>query len=205
MRTIRIGLSLLAATATLAALSACSGTGTPTASPTATSTADATTTTATQHATPPTTPSPSATGTAQGSCGTESAATAVQQAVATLPRPVPNLPDATWDASHADTSGYDPCAALAWSVVSVADGTPSSPNAILLFHDGKYLGTATKVQYPFEPTVTRKSETSIAVTYRYAKQTDANANPSGTADATFTWDTAAGKVEMTGAVPPASS
>jgi len=205
MRTIRIGLSLLAATATLAALSACSGTGTPTASPTATSTADATTTTATQHATPPTSPSPSATGTAQGSCGTESAATAVQQAVATLPRPVPNLPDATWDASHADTSGYDPCAALAWSVVSVADGTPSSPNAILLFHDGKYLGTATKVQYPFEPTVTRKSDTSIAVTYRYAKQTDANANPSGTADATFTWDTAAGKVEMAGAVPPASS
>ncbi|MEN0101602.1 MAG: LppP/LprE family lipoprotein [Curtobacterium sp.] len=205
MRTIRIGLSLLAATATLAALSACSGTGTPTASPTATSTADATTTTATQHATPPTSPSPSATGTAQGSCGTESAATAVQQAVATLPRPVPNLPDATWDASHADTSGYDPCAALAWSVVSVADGTPSSPNAILLFHDGTYLGTATKVQYPFEPTVTRKSETSIAVTYRYAKQTDANANPSGTADATFTWDDAAGKVEMAGAVPPASS
>jgi len=205
MRTIRIGLSLLAATATLAALSACSGTGTPTASPTATSTADATTTTATQHATPPTSPSPSATGTAQGSCGTESAATAVQQAVATLPRPVPNLPDATWDASHADTSGYDPCAALAWSVVSVADGTPSSPNAILLFHDGKYLGTATKVQYPFEPTVTRKSDTSIAVTYRFAKQTDANANPSGTADATFTWDTAAGKVEMAGAVPPASS
>jgi len=203
MRTIRIGLSLLAATAALAALSACSGTGTPTASPTATSTADATTTTATQHATPPTSPSSSAT--AQGSCGTESAATAVQQAVATLPRPVPNLPDATWDASHADTSGYDPCAALAWSVVSVADGTPSSPNAILLFHDGKYLGTATKVQYPFEPTVTRKSDTSIAVTYRYAKQTDANANPSGTADATFTWDTAAGKVEMAGAVPPASS
>ncbi|SBN64657.1 LppP/LprE lipoprotein [Curtobacterium sp. 9128] len=203
MRTIRIGLSLLAATATLAALSACSGTGTPTASPTATSTADATTTTATQHATPPTSPSSSAT--AQGSCGTESAATAVQQAVATLPRPVPNLPDATWDASHADTSGYDSCAALAWSVVSVADGTPSSPNAILLFHDGKYLGTATKVQYPFEPTVTRKSDTSIAVTYRYAKQTDANANPSGTADATFTWDTAAGKVEMAGAVPPASS
>lgn len=205
MRTNRIGLSLLAATATLAALSACSGTGTPTASPTASSTADATTTTATQHATPPASPSPSTRGTAQGTCGTQSAAAAVQQAVATLPRPVPNLPDATWDASHADTSGYDPCAALAWSVVSVTDGTPSSPNAILLFHDGKYLGTATKVQYPFEPTVTRKSDTSIAVTYRYAKQTDANANPSGTANATFTWDDAAGKVEMQGAVPPASS
>lgn len=205
MRTIRIGLSLLAATATLTALSACSGTGTPTASPTASSTADATTTTATQHATPPASPSPSTTGTAQGTCGTQSAAAAVQQAVTTLPRPVPNLPDATWDASHADTSGYDPCAALAWSVVSVTDGTPSSPNAVLLFHDGKYLGTATKVQYPFEPTVTRKSDTSIAVTYRYAKQTDANANPSGTENATFAWDDAAGKVEMQGAVPPASS
>ncbi len=87
--------------------------------------------------------------------------------------------------------------------VSVVDGTASSPVAILLFHDGTYLGTATKEQYPFVPQVTRESAGAIRVEYRYPQGADSNADPSGRATATYTWDDAAGRVEMSGDVPPA--
>jgi hypothetical protein len=200
MQRTRIGLTLLTATAALTLLAGCSGGTVSPPARTVTATATAT------QATTSTTPSADANGTPGGtaSCGTASAATAVQQAVATLPRPVENLPDATWDASAADTSGYDPCAALSWAVVSVTGGTPSSPNAILLFHDGTYLGTATAEQYPFEPQVSRTAGDAIAVTYRYATATDSNANPSGSTQASFTWDASARKVTMQGSTPPAS-
>ncbi|MFZ7087251.1 LppP/LprE family lipoprotein [Curtobacterium sp. RRHDQ10] len=145
-----------------------------------------------------------ATGGAAGGCGTSSASTAVQHAILRIPDPIPSLPSAHWDAANADVSGYAPCSALSWAVVSVSDGTPSSPNAILLFHDGAFLGTATAEQYPFQPKVVRTSDAAIAVTYRYPEGNDANANPSGTADATFAWDDSAGKVVMHGSVPPAS-
>ncbi len=82
------------------------------------------------------------------------------------------------------------------------DSTGSSPSAILLFHDGTYLGTATKVQYPFTPEVTRTSDAAVSVTYRYPRDGESNAEASGRADATYRWDDAAGRVVMTGDVPP---
>lgn len=203
MRTTRIGLTLLTTAAAIAALTACSGSPTASSSASASSSATAATNDAASTSASPT-PAGSATPGSASTCGSASAAIAVQQAVATLPRPVPSIPDATWDAQEADTAGYDPCAPLSWAVVSVSAGTPSSPNAILLFHDGTYLGTATKEQYPFEPQVTRTSAAAVAVTYRFPKAGDANADPTGSANATYTWDAAQGKVVMTGSVPPAS-
>jgi hypothetical protein len=135
----------------------------------------------------------------RASCGTADAATAVRRAVATMHAPEVG----SWDAGAADTDGYDPCAALSWAVVGVVDGTPSSPNAILLFHDGRFLGTATATQYPFEPTVIRRSPDTIAVAYRYAKPADANADPTGTTLAMFTWSTTDSQVYMSGDTPPA--
>jgi hypothetical protein len=207
MRTTRISFSLLAAAATLATLSACTGSpgGASTQPRASTASAEPATSASTQPATAASaSPTDTETGTARTStsCGPYNATTAVQKAVIALPAPIPAVPSAHWDAPHAEDSGYDACAALSWAVVSVEGGTPSSPNAILLFHDGTFLGTATKVQYPFDPTVTRTAADAIHVTYRYAKPSDANANPSGTTNATFTWDTASSKVEMTGSVPP---
>lgn len=143
--------------------------------------------------TAPTSPTPT--------CGPTDGATVVGAAVARLAAPS-GLPDARWDASAADVSGYDACTALSWAVVPLAEGTASSPYAVLLFHQGTYLGTATKVQYPFEPQVARSSDAAIDVIYRYATATDPNAAPSGTTRATYTWDTAAQRVVLTGDVPP---
>lgn len=161
-------------------------TGTPTSTPTPAA-----------AATPAPVPTPSATPT----CGSEDPTSAIQQAAARLGAPA-GIAGAKWDTAGAARGGYDPCAALSWVVLRPTDSTGSSPSAILLFHDGTYLGTATKVQYPFTPEVTRTPDAAVSVTYRYPRDGESNAEASGRADATYRWDDAAGRVVMTGDVPP---
>jgi hypothetical protein len=183
----RTTMILLGASAALA-LSACTaGTAAPAASA-----PDASAAAATPAASPTESP-----------CGTASAADAVATGIATL-RPPGGLSGTEWDAERADVSGYDPCAALAWAVVTPVDGTVSSPSAILLFHDGTYLGTATAEQYAFFPAVQRTADDAIAVTYRYARDGEPNAMASGRTQATYTWDAGSGRVVMTGDTPPTS-
>ncbi len=80
--------------------------------------------------------------------------------------------------------------------------TASSPYAILLFHRGTYLGTATATQYGFLPMVVRTNPATIAVTYTYAQGADSNADPTGRAHASYSWNASTGKVDMTGNTPP---
>jgi len=163
-------------------------TGTPTSTPTPTPAAAAT-------------PAPVPTPSAAPTCGSEDPTSAIQQAATRLGAPA-GIAGAEWDTAGAARGGYDPCAALSWVVLRPANSTGSSPSAILLFHDGTYLGTATKVQYPFTPEVTRTSDAAVSVTYRYARDGESNAEASGRVDATYRWDDAAGRVVMTGDVPP---
>lgn len=206
MRTTRhtrpTGLLLIVAGASLALAGCTGGSGggpTATVTRTVTPTASASAPSSAPTGSAPTdgAPRPSAT----PSCGPSDGAAAAAGPVADLPLPA-GLESARWDASTADTSVYDGCAALSAVTVSVVDATASSPVAILLFHDGTYLGTATKEQYPFVPQVTRASADAIRVEYRYLQGADSNADPSGRATATYTWDDAAGRVEMSGDVPP---
>lgn len=146
--------------------------------------------------------SPAAAPTPTPTCGPSSGAAASASAIAHLPVPS-GLDDHHWDATLADYSGYDACAALSWSTVTLDGATASSPYAILLFHEGAYLGTATATQYGFFPTVTRASGSSIAVTYHFPEGGDSNANPTGQAKATFTWNAGTRQVVMTGDTPPA--
>ncbi|MDM7887550.1 LppP/LprE family lipoprotein [Curtobacterium sp. RHCJP20] len=192
---------LLVATGAAFALAGCSGGGdagptatvtrtvTPSASPSASSAAGAAP--ATGSSVPSATPS----------CGPSDGAAAAAGPITDLPLPA-GLESARWDASHADTSAYDGCAALSAVTVSVVDATASSPVAILLFHDGSYLGTATKEQYPFVPQVTRESADAVRVEYRYPQGADSNADPTGRATATYTWNDDTGRVVMSGDVPP---
>ncbi|PFG27618.1 LppP/LprE family lipoprotein [Corynebacterium renale] len=106
-----------------------------------------------------------------------------------------------WDPDHADTSGYDACADLSWAVISIEQGSSSSPFQIMLFHQGEYLGTGTLDAYAFMPTVTRTSDNSIAVTYHYPLPGESNAMRSGETHATFTWSDAENRVIMEGDVP----
>lgn len=105
-----------------------------------------------------------------------------------------------WAKDYTD-SNYDPCAELSWAVVGIQGGTASSPYQIMLFHRGEYLGTATKHAYGFAPKVVRVNDGEIAVTYRWPKDGESNAEASNTATAHFAWDKEKNSVVMSGNLP----
>ncbi len=106
-----------------------------------------------------------------------------------------------WAPHLESDTGFEPCADLAWAIVPTQGGTGSSPFQIMLFHQGEYLGTATKHAYGFHPEVRRLSDSAIEVTYRWPKAGEPNASASNTAISTFSWNEAEQKVERTGALP----
>ncbi|WP_182840999.1 LppP/LprE family lipoprotein [Corynebacterium falsenii] len=111
-------------------------------------------------------------------------------------------PDWAWDTKWAMLDGYDDCAALSYIVITIEGATGSSPFQIMLFHNGQYLGTATKKAFGFGPTVTRESDSLISVIFHWARPGEGTANRSGESYAQFAWDDQQGKVVMTGDAPP---
>ncbi|NQX35183.1 LppP/LprE family lipoprotein [Herbiconiux sp. VKM Ac-2851] len=181
----------VAATAGCSAGTASTGTASPTsAAPSPSAPAPA--------PSPTTTPAPSP---EPAACGPASGQEAAASGIAALPAPA-GLEGIPWDAANADYSGYDPCAALSWSLVTLEGATASTPTAVLLFHSGSYLGTATEKAYGFTPTVERTADDAIAVTYRFLQGSESNAEASGRATATLTWNAATGSVDLAGDLPP---
>lgn len=71
-----------------------------------------------------------------------------------------------WD-RNASASNYNACADLSAIVVTVQDGTSSSPDLALLFHRGGYVGTATPRAYPFtELEGPASTNDTVVLTYR---------------------------------------
>lgn len=114
---------------------------------------------------------------------------------------------AQWTNASETYEGYDPCAELSW-----IDAIPGSSHKdccissmvhhILLFHRGKFIGTATYEPYSFPPVITRTSDSSISVTYRYVKGDESSASASGRTTVEFTWNPAKNQVDMEGTPPP---
>ena len=137
-------------------------------------------------------------------CASDSASTVVSKALRELKN------KSKWDQwtnVSASYEGYDPCAELSW-IDAIPGSSPSScctaamVHHILLFHRGKFIGTATYEPYSFSPVITRTSDSSISVTYRYMKEDEKVHNASGRTTAEFTWSSSQNKVVMTGEVPP---
>lgn len=184
--------SIAGATALLfaaAGLAGCAGTGTP--GPTESAPATTQAAPASDATTQP----------AEPDCTELDAETALRESIDEVPKPS-NLSDLEWDMESVDLTSYNACSALSWLVVGPVGATGSSPHQIMLFHDGEYIGTATKIAYGFTPEVTRVEDNEISVTYTYLEPGDANADPSGRATATFTLDEKSGSVDMSGDVPP---
>ena len=137
-------------------------------------------------------------------CASDSASTVVSKALREL-KNKKNWDE--WTNVSASYEGYDPCAELSW-IDAVPGSSPSScctaamVHHILLFHRGKFIGTATYEPYSFSPVITRTSDSSIRVTYRYMKEDEKVHNASGRTTAEFTWSSSQNKVVMTGEVPP---
>lgn len=137
-------------------------------------------------------------------CASDSASTVVSKALRELKN------KSKWDQwtnVSASYEGYDPCAELSW-IDAIPGSSPSScctaamVHHILLFHRGKFIGTATYEPYSFSPVITRTSDSSISVTYRYMKKDEKVHNASGRTTAEFSWSSSQNKVVMTGEVPP---
>ena len=137
-------------------------------------------------------------------CASDSASTVVSKALRELKN------KSKWDQwtnVSEDYEGYDSCAELSW-----IDAIPGSSHKeccissmvhhILLFHRGKFIGTATYEPYSFSPVITRTSDSSISVIYRYMKEDEKVHNASGRTTAEFSWSSSQNKVVMTGEVPP---
>ena len=137
-------------------------------------------------------------------CSSDSASTVVSKAL----RDLKNKKNwDQWTNVSESYEGYDPCAELSW-IDTVPGSSPSScctaamVHHILLFHRGKFIGTATYEPYSFSPVITRTSDSSISVTYRYVKGDESSASASGRTTAEFSWSSSQNKVVMTGEVPP---
>lgn len=137
-------------------------------------------------------------------CASDSASTVVSKALRELKN------KSKWDQwtnVSRTYEGYDPCAELSW-IDAIPGSSPSScctaamVHHILLFHRGKFIGTATYEPYSFSPVITRTSDSSISVTYRYMKEDEKVRNASGRTTAEFSWSSSQNKVVMTGEVPP---
>ena len=137
-------------------------------------------------------------------CASDSASTVVSKALRELKN------KSKWDQwtnVSRTYEGYDPCAELSW-IDAIPGSSPSScctaamVHHILLFHRGKFIGTATYEPYSFSPVITRTSDSSISVTYRYMKEDEKVHNASGRTTAEFSWSSSQNKVVMTGEVPP---
>ena len=137
-------------------------------------------------------------------CASDSASTVVSKALRELKN------KSKWDQwtnVSRTYEGYDPCAELSW-IDAIPGSSPSDccissmAHHILLFHRGKFIGTATYEPYAFSPVITRTSDSSISVTYRYVKGDERSASASGRTTAEFSWSSSQNKVVMTGEVPP---
>ncbi|MFW7389052.1 MAG: LppP/LprE family lipoprotein [Rothia mucilaginosa] len=137
-------------------------------------------------------------------CASDSASTVVSKALRELKN------KSKWDQwtnVSRTYEGYDPCAELSW-IDAIPGSSPSDccissmAHHILLFHRGKFIGTATYEPYSFSPVITRTSDSSISVTYRYMKGDESPASASGRTTAEFSWSSSQNKVVMTGEVPP---
>lgn len=137
-------------------------------------------------------------------CASDSASTVVSKALRDLKN---KSKWAQWTNTSETYEGYDPCAELSW-----IDAIPGSSHKdccissmvhhILLFHRGKFIGTATYEPYSFPPVITRTSDSSISVTYRYVKGDESSASASGRTTVEFTWNPAKNQVDMEGTPPP---
>ena len=127
---------------------------------------------------PPTTPDTTAV-----DCGVD---TDVEEISANIDAVVPEpLSGVRW--VYDGESNFDPCAALSYARLDVEGSTGSSPAHLMLFHYGEFIGTAESCAFGFT-TVTATSPDSITVEYRWPRDGDTNAAPSGVASVTYRWD-----------------
>lgn len=88
-----------------------------------------------------------------------------------------------WEPELAQT--FDTCAPLEAIDLHVEGATAGSPRAVMLFHEGEFLGTATLENYPMIE-VSKVDDKTIRVTYRYPSDFPITPHSTSTAGASIT-------------------
>jgi hypothetical protein len=140
-------------------------------------------------------PTTTAAATPAPACGVDPQAPEIGQAVASVPVPEV-VAGASW--VYSGESNFDRCAALSYARLDTEGGTGSSPVQLMLFHNGVFVGTATDCAFGFT-SVDSSTADSITVTYRWPRDGDTNAAPSGEGTVTYRWSGDA--VVMDGELP----
>lgn len=124
----------------------------------------------------------------------DAASPVVDAALASIPR---YFPDEAWTAGRTG----DPCAAFTWVEAAASPyATASTPEHVLFFGNGVYLGTATAAPYSFTSVATHTADT-ITVNYRWLVADEAFAAPEGGPVAIrYQWD--GSSVTMLDTLPP---
>lgn len=112
----------------------------------------------------------------------EPGSSVVVDALASIPQ---YFPDEAWTAGRMG----DPCASFTWVEAAASPyATASTPEHILFFAGGVYLGTATAAPYSFTSVVGQTGDT-VTVNYRWLVADEAFANPEGgPAAIRYQWD-----------------
>lgn len=172
------------------------GAASASASPTATSAAPSSSSSATPAASGSTSGTTAA---PQGACSSLTGAQAFDKWVGQVP-PDNSGSQYAWDKGMSDVKNYDPCAELSWIMLSIKTPSLSSPYQVMFFNKGEYVGTATSKSFGFQPEVKRKAANAVEVTFHFIRGSESNAEHSGEARSTYTWE--AGKLTRKGALPP---
>jgi hypothetical protein len=131
-------------------------------------------------------------------CGVDLGSPVIQSAIATLP--MEQGTRTPWSTDPRGFAGnFNPCTTLSTVIITIQGATGSSPNQALLFHQGSYVGTATRENYGFtalDPDHT--TDDTVGLTYKTPGSCNACSDGTYT-HVQFHWD---GKqVQMIGAPP----
>ena len=132
-------------------------------------------------------------------CGTMSGPEAMVTSMYRVPGPGKNY---RWDPTKADFTGYDPCRPFSWIVLRVAGATGSSPQQIMFFYRGEFVGRATEQAFGFSPTINRIATNKIKVTFTWAQNNEPNAKASGKAESVYTLIAPSKEIRHSGQLPP---
>ena len=127
-------------------------------------------------------------------CGSQVDATMIDDAIAQIAPPMPGV---NWVRGE---SNAGTCSLLIFVALHTQGGTGSSPNQLLLFRAGDFLGTGTACNLSYQM-ITGASDDQIDVRYRYIVADEPNAAPQGEVNVAYRWNGSG--IDMVGELPEA--
>lgn len=96
--------------------------------------------------------------------------------------------DPYWVVDQSDPSALGNCPELLWLIATPGGATASTPEHVVFFHDGRFLGTGTSQPYSYTSVVDSTVD-SVSVEYKWLGPDDANCCPTGgPATVTYRWN-----------------